>query len=99
MILSISPHKQWGQLPAGLSSAGLFHQQRLLVSVSQETAAEALTIDGVRAADANEVDAWCAWANARAVARPMAARRAVKPVRKGGPLAAHWRCTPEKEDD
>lgn len=90
MIISIDNNKTWGQLPAGLSCAGLFHRSRLLVSVSQETAVEALAIDGVRPADGGEVDVWCSWVNARAVSRP---------VRKGGPLAAHWRCTPERDDD
>lgn len=99
MILSIGLHKKWKEFPAGLSSAGLFHSARLLVSVSQEKAAEALQIDGVRAADESEVDAWCAWANARATPRPAARRTNVpSPARKGGPLAAHWRCTPERDD-
>lgn len=99
MILSIDTSARWGQLPEQMSSAGVFHRDRLLVSVSQETAQLAMNIEGVRFADAHEVDAWCAWANAKAQPRPARRTNVPSPARKGGYLAAHWRCSPEKDDD
>ncbi len=91
MILSIDTQLTGGALPRDLGGEhALFQGQRLLVSVSQEAAAEALSVPGIRAADQQEVVAWCDWANARSKPRPM--KKTSFAARRGGPLAAHWRC-------